>query len=861
MPLLSPNLDDRDFNQLVEEARRQIQQTCPDWTDLSPGDPGIVLLEVFAHLTEIMIYRLNRVPEKAYIEFLRLIGVRIHPPASASVTLRFSRSRVADQPVEIPRGARVTMNRTGSGSEPPVFVTARAATIPAGESQVEVLAHHCDLIEGERVASGTGQPGLSVTIARPPIIAPTGDELDLIVAIEARPTELDEQAPVIQYNGKAYRIWREVDSFTNLADRFVYLVDRAAGVITFAPAARLEQPTGELPAIPQALAAIPPADREIRVWYRRGGGPDGDVAANTLTVLKDQIAGVEVTNPSPASGGQPAENVSNALVRGPQELHSLHRAITARDFELVALYSSRSVARAKAITRAALWAHAAPGTVEVLLVPYVPEAQRGGGQLTAEVLRGHETEAVRAQIQAVLEERSPVGIADVVSFARYKKVQVSARIVVRREEDPTAVKQRVIDRLHQIINPLPIGVNSAGWPFGQALRASHVYDIPLAEPGVLWVDRVRLIVEAVPDQSVASVAADVYQPHTWYAGSGSTLYRSLNDGEGWEPIGEFAGEQIKIVRAHPDRAGCLAAATQLPNDAGSRLHLSFDCGESWFDTVYTLAFNVRDVAWLLRNNEPVVLLATDKGLYELALRPGVGPVQVLVDPQDQDRGFYAIAASKDVRGQITVAVATQSTGGLFLSSRDGQSNSFRRIGLQGEDIRVLAVQYDGPRSFLWAGGAAAGDAPGSGCYRWELRGSEDPPEGWRTFNKGWDGGSCRALTFLRTGVMAATHHRGVMRLNLSGSDPAWAVPDVRCGLPLRDPGRFHPVDSAAADPAGLLVVAGGIEGVYRSGDNGLTYQPASNREFPDKVTLPATWLFCSGAHDISVVSEDEAERD
>jgi hypothetical protein len=27
------------------------------------------------------------------------------------------------------------------------------------------------------------------------------------------------------------------------------------------------------------------------------------------------------------------------------------------------------------------------------------------------------------------------------------------------------------------------------------------------------------------------------------------------------------------------------------------------------------------------------------------------------------------------------------------------------------------------------------------------------------------------------------------------------------------------------------------------------------------VTLPETWLFCSGEHDINVVSEDEKQRD
>src|SRR5690606_6794831 len=135
-----------------------------------------------------------------------------------------------------------------------------------------------------------------------------------------------------------YRIWREVEDFVDFGpDRHVYVVDRMSGVITFAPALhrriREEESTeSTLELEARVLAHVPAAGREIRVWYRRGGGPEGNVAANLLTVMKDPVAGIEVTNPEPAKGGLPGETFENALLRGPQELHSLHRAVTARDF-------------------------------------------------------------------------------------------------------------------------------------------------------------------------------------------------------------------------------------------------------------------------------------------------------------------------------------------------------------------------------------------------------------------------------------------------------------------------------------------------------------------------------------------------
>lgn len=856
MPLPLPNLDDRSFEQLVDEARRQIIRSGVDWTDLSESDPGIVLLQLFAYLTETMIYRLNLLPDKAYTAFLRLLGVKIYPPAAASVILRFSRARAGARAVEIPRGRRVTLNRTDSKTEPPVFVTAHDAAIPAHETFVDVLAHHCDWVEAELIGKGTGLPGLVLTVHRPPIVA----ELDLTIAVEAQPGELDERAPAIQYDGRPFRIWREVENFTNIGpDPYVYLVDRNDGIITFAPAARIQNPDTSLEETPQALAAVPGNGREIRAWYRCGGGPDGNLAPDVLTVLKDSISGVQVTNPEAATGGRAAESIENALIRGPQELHSLQRAVTAQDFELIALYSSRAVARAKAFTRAAIWTFAAPGTVEVLLVPYLPDDQRGGGQLTIEALRQQETEDARQQIEAELRQRQPLGTRSLVSYAEYTKVKVRMRIVVRPEEDRAAVRQRVTERLYLTINPLPTRYSRTGWPFGQALRASHIYDIALAEPSVRWVDRVRLLVSDVPDAEVRTLVADANQPDTWYAGAGETLYRSLNNGESFEQVNRFPDEQITVVHSHPDRPGYIAVATVLANGNESRVYVSENCGETWEFTPFTLGFVVRDLAWMPRRNQPVLLLAADVGLFELIAIPGGGLNQLVVNPSDQDLGFYTIAASIYGAEGVNVAVAAQNTGGIYLSSDGGLTKSFRKIGLNGEDIRELAVQVIGTRSFLWAGAAApGGEDVGKGCFVWELRGSEDDPLGFRPVSKGWKGGSCRGLAFLGSWVFAASHRGGVLRLDSSVSSAEWQMPDINCGLPLRDPGRFQPVDTVASGTEGKLLMAGGIVGIFRSADEGIHYELVSKREFLERVTLPQTWLFVCDTPEIEVVPENEA---
>jgi hypothetical protein len=867
MSLTVPNLDDRTWAQLVEEARRRAMTISPEWTDLTPNDPGMALLELFAFLTDTMISRLNRLPEKAYVEFLRLIGVHIHPPSAARAALVFSRTGAADAAITVPRGTRVSVARASGGGEPPVFVTADTVTLAAGADQVTVNAYHCDMVDGELIGQGTGLPGLSLSVQRPPIIAPTGTKLDLVVGVQATAEELVTGAEAIEDGGKSFRIWREVDTFAAIGDDpYAYVTDRAAGTITFAPAIQARRDDGTLAEIPGALGAVPPAGREIRVWYWRGGGPEGNVAAGTLTTLKDTPGGVQVTNPEPASGGRAAESFDNAYLRGPQELYSLQRAVTARDYQQIALKGSGAVGRARALTQADLWTFATPGTVEVLLVPAVPESDGGTGTITAEMLQARQDEDARVQVQQTLDARRPLGTACLVHWAHYKTVRVRARIVVRREEDREAVRQRVRARLIQSITPLPTPLTPTGWPFGQALRAFHVYRIASAEPGVRWVDNVRFVVDPVPNGTVRALAVDPFQERTWYAGSNGTLFRSLNRGDGWEPAAQLAEETIEVIAPHPERAGLLAMATTVANDGGSRVHLSWDCAETWPESaVQTIALRIEGLAWITRGGIPVLLLATNQGLYELETRPGGSPVQVIVNTQDPTQGFYAVVAATDVQGETSVAVAAQGSGGVLLSSDAGKSGSFRFTGLGGEDIRALAVQRDGPRLFLWAGVTVSGGEadPGKGCFSRELLGAVDPPNGWQPHMNGWSAGSCLSIACQGTRILASSYRAGVLRLDASERDPAWQAPDVRSGLLLRVDrrGQFEPVFCVAADARDPTILAGGTKGVFRSRDGGITYASVSQAEFEDTVTLPPTWLFCSAEPDITVESDDETQGD
>ncbi|WNF01106.1 putative baseplate assembly protein [Streptomyces luomodiensis] len=122
MALPSPNLDDRRFQQLVDEAKRYVQQRAPEWTDHNVSDPGVTLLETFAYLVDQVLYRLNRVPDKNYLAFLDLLGIRLFPPAAAVAEADFWLSAPQPDTVALPAGTEVT-TASGEAEDPVVFTT------------------------------------------------------------------------------------------------------------------------------------------------------------------------------------------------------------------------------------------------------------------------------------------------------------------------------------------------------------------------------------------------------------------------------------------------------------------------------------------------------------------------------------------------------------------------------------------------------------------------------------------------------------------------------------------------------------------------------------------------------------------
>src|SRR5262245_11697921 len=85
MPLTLPDLDDRRYDDLVEEARSLLVSYAPALTNHNPSDPVVTLTEAFAYVTEVLLFRLNNVTDASRIAFLKLLNdSKWVPPKTAA---------------------------------------------------------------------------------------------------------------------------------------------------------------------------------------------------------------------------------------------------------------------------------------------------------------------------------------------------------------------------------------------------------------------------------------------------------------------------------------------------------------------------------------------------------------------------------------------------------------------------------------------------------------------------------------------------------------------------------------------------------------------------------------------------------
>jgi len=208
MPMTLPNLDDRTFDDLIAEARALIPALAPGWTDHNPSDPGITLVELFAWLTETLIYRLNRVTDDNTRAFLKLLnGPDWQPSADGDLNrdvrdtaLALRHTDRAVTPADFESLALAADGRVARVNCVPRLILPESPTVPApghvslvivpagnGAMPADLLAKVAAYLEPRRILTTKLHvvPAVPVTISVQLTLALTADARDEVVRTAA----------------------------------------------------------------------------------------------------------------------------------------------------------------------------------------------------------------------------------------------------------------------------------------------------------------------------------------------------------------------------------------------------------------------------------------------------------------------------------------------------------------------------------------------------------------------------------------------------------------------------------------------------------------------------------------------------
>jgi hypothetical protein len=283
--------------------------------------------------------------------------------------------------------------------------------------------------------------------------------------------------------GAGAELWEQVpDFYGSSADAKVYTLNATTGQITF--------PDGMFGSVP--LANPTNQNNIVALSYRYGGGSAGNVAAATITDLQSYVAYVDsVVNPAASFGGADEETPQAASQRAAHAIKSTNRAVTAEDFEALAL-STPGVELVR--THALPLFHpdfpgiAVPGCVTVIVVPdsddptRPPKPNATTLQLVCAWLDQH---------RLVTTELHVIG-------ATFRTVTFTMTAVCSNDSDLAAVTQAIDTTLRELYAPVrdvvvgsdsladedDDGVNAVGWPWGASLIGAVAFAKTMNVPGV-----------------------------------------------------------------------------------------------------------------------------------------------------------------------------------------------------------------------------------------------------------------------------------------------------------------------------------------------------------------------------------------
>jgi predicted phage baseplate assembly protein len=390
-----------------------------------------------------------------------------------------------------------TQASTGTYEVSPVLLQLRVTSWGA-----TVDARHCITVFDEVLGTSDGTPGQTFQLRHTPILA-LDPALDYLIVQPPAGGELER--------------WQEVADFADsrAQDRY-FMLDKLDGTVTLGPS--LRQPDGSI----YRFGAVPDKGCTLSISrYRYGGGVEGNVAQNTLTVLKSSIPYVtRVSNRTAAVGGRDAQSLEDAMLRVPQKLRTRNRAVTADDYEVLASQvpgvarahclaplSQPAVAPPEAQPEEVSYNEPRPGQVFVVILP---QADKPWGYIPTEQLVL--SAELQAAVVAYLGTRCVLGTLLEVRQPQFLWVSVRAVLNITDPRNPVqvrAVQQSAEAALYDYLNPYVGGPHGNGWPFGRGLNQSEIYGLLQRIEHVEFVGNIQMSVREQQGAALPKAAQPV----------------------------------------------------------------------------------------------------------------------------------------------------------------------------------------------------------------------------------------------------------------------------------------------------------------------------------------------------------------
>lgn len=331
-------------------------------------------------------------------------------------------------------------------------------------------------IRDEILGSSDASPMQQLTLLRAPLLegevievrerqVPSDDDLEDLGESPVRPAGEDTEEVWVR--------WKRVDSFFESGPRSRhYMIDYQTGTVTFGDGRK----------------GMMPQEGKNNVFarsYQIGGGGSGNVNPDTLTSLNRALSYIDsVTNPIAAAGGADRETVEEAKERAPYTIKSRDRAVTAEDFEMLALRASTTLARAKCVPD-----RSNRGAVTLVVLPKAEPGLRG---LTRRLVPSNQ---VLRYIKRYLDERRLVGTILNVVRPRYKDLSIKVTLLRRTVGSSDRLRREIADKLRIYLHPLVGGRDGKGWEFGRAVLKTELIHVVEEVPGVEGVDSLDILDE------------------------------------------------------------------------------------------------------------------------------------------------------------------------------------------------------------------------------------------------------------------------------------------------------------------------------------------------------------------------------